>query len=174
MLAKRVDKPVRKAGCRVVVDGAPQEADRAQVLKDVDVLRADAHEAQIMAGSELKTTDDAAAFGRSLLRQGPDFVALGVEGRGKVIIWHGDDLAFPLVGPPAVDTTGAGGELRRHRYRGVDHTHRRPLLTRSLEDTSSCGAVRRPASSLAPHDAVKPGLFESVGPRGGVCPCSGW
>lgn len=98
----------RKAGCRVVLDGAPQPEHRRDLLANAHVLRADAHEAELLAGRRIYGVDDAAHAAEELLSSGPVFVALGVEGRGNLFAWPQGHVFYPLDDAQTVDTTGAG------------------------------------------------------------------
>ncbi|MBR7825005.1 bifunctional hydroxymethylpyrimidine kinase/phosphomethylpyrimidine kinase [Actinospica sp. MGRD01-02] len=76
-----------------------------------DVVRADAHEAELLTGTHIE--DEAAALraAKDLLRQGPSLVALAVEGGGNLFAWPDGHRYFPLDEVEAVDTTGAGDAL---------------------------------------------------------------
>jgi ribokinase len=97
-----------RAGCKVVLDGAPADTHRAALLAMADVLRADAREAELLAGSAVTTAADAAKIAADLIREGPWLVALAVEGIGNLIAWPEDSVFLPLTETPVVDTTGAG------------------------------------------------------------------
>jgi ribokinase len=97
-----------RAGCRVVLDGVPAEDRRAELLAMTDVLRADAREAGLLAGSAVSSAADAGKLAADLLRQGPSLVALAVDGLGNLIAWADDSVFLPLPGTPVMDTTGAG------------------------------------------------------------------
>jgi ribokinase len=98
----------RQAGCKVVLDGAPADADRAVLLATADVLRADARETELLAGSSVTTAAEAAKIAADLIRQGPSLVALAVDGVGNLIAWPQDCMFLPLTHTQVVDTTGAG------------------------------------------------------------------
>jgi ribokinase len=98
-----------RAGCKVVLDGAPADAQRAAaLLATADVLRADARETGMLAGSAVSTAADAGKVAADLLRRGPSLVALAVGDAGNLIAWPEDSVFLPLTDTPVVDTTGAG------------------------------------------------------------------
>lgn len=59
---------------RIVVDGAPAEDDRDALLAAAHLVRADAREAEMLAGSGLDA-EAAVRLGRDLVRRGPSLVA---------------------------------------------------------------------------------------------------
>src|SRR6266487_2458366 len=97
-----------RAGGKVVLDGAPDEDCRDALLDVADVVRADAREAGLLAGSPLTTAAEAEKAAAELLRQGPSLVALAVEDIGNLVAWPDGCVFLPLPDTPVVDTTGAG------------------------------------------------------------------
>jgi len=97
-----------RAGCKVVLDGAPDDDCRDALLAMADVLRADAREAGMLAGSAVSTAAEAEKAAAELLRQGPALVALAVEGVGNLVAWPDGCVFLPLTETPVADTTGAG------------------------------------------------------------------
>src|SRR5579875_2120037 len=62
----------RRHGCRVVLDGAPSDpASRDALLATADVVRADNHEAELLAGYPIRGGVQAVDAGREILRHGP-------------------------------------------------------------------------------------------------------
>jgi ribokinase len=98
------------AGCHVVLDGAPAEDGRAGLLTMARVLRADAREAALLAGSAVSTVADAGKLAADLLRQGPSLVVLAVGDLGNLIAWPDDSVFLPLpdTDTPVVDSPAAG------------------------------------------------------------------
>jgi ribokinase len=97
-----------RAKCKVVLDGAPAEDHRAALLAMADVVRADAREAELLAGSAVSTAAEAEKVAADLIRQGPSLVALAVDGVGNLIAWPDDCVFLPLTDTPVADTAGAG------------------------------------------------------------------
>lgn len=98
----------RKAGCRVVLDGAPRPEHHRALLENAHVLRADGHEAELLTGRRINDADDAVRAAGELLDSGPEFVALAVEGEGNLFAWPKGHVFHPLDDAQIVDTTGAG------------------------------------------------------------------
>jgi len=97
-----------RVGGKVVLDGAPHEDCRDALLDVADVVRADAREAGLLAGSPVTTAAEAEKAAAELLRQGPSLVALAVEDAGNLVAWADGCVFLPLPDIPVVDTTGAG------------------------------------------------------------------
>jgi ribokinase len=97
-----------RAGGKVALDGAPDEDCRDTLLEMADVVRADAREAGLLAGSPVTTAAEAEKAAAELLRQGPSLVALAVEGAGNLVAWPDGCVFVPLPDIPVIDTTGAG------------------------------------------------------------------
>lgn len=97
-----------QAGARVVLDGVPALGHRQELLRAAHVVRADAREAGMLAGTEISGPDDARRAAGEILRQGPHLVALAVGDAGNYFAWEGGDLLLPLTKTRVEDTTGAG------------------------------------------------------------------
>ena len=97
-----------QAGCKVVLEGALPEEHRAGLLAAADVLRADARETELLAGSAVSTAAEAEKIASDLLSHGPSLVALAIEGIGNLVAWPDDRVLLPLTDTQVVDTTGAG------------------------------------------------------------------
>ncbi|AFJ33283.1 MULTISPECIES: PfkB family carbohydrate kinase [Mycobacterium] len=98
----------RRRGLRVVADGAPAEHIRADLLAAVDVIRADATEASLIAGREIGTAAQARELADRLLACGPGLVALAVPKVGDLVAWDGGSRLFEFADVDVVDPTGAG------------------------------------------------------------------
>jgi ribokinase len=101
----------RQAGGRVVLDGAPPEEHQDALLASADVVRCDAHEAELLAGGPIGSAGEALRFGAGLLERGPSMVAVAAGEPGNVFVWRDGHAVLPLLGGPVVDTTGAGDAL---------------------------------------------------------------
>jgi ribokinase len=97
-------------GNRIVLDGAPAEDDRDELLAAAFAVRADAREAAMLAGAPIGSADEAVRLGADLVRRGPSLVALAVED-ANVFVWEGGRAVVPLEDTPVADTTGAGDAL---------------------------------------------------------------
>lgn len=133
----------RAAGGLVVFDGVTEDGRRDRLFDAADVLRADAHEAELLAGRALTGPDDVTAFARGLLDgHRLRFVALAVSGFGDVFVWPEGDVHIPYGTADVIDTTGAGdamtAALTSVLYRGGG-----PELAAHLAATAATATVRR-------------------------------
>ncbi|NOQ59459.1 PfkB family carbohydrate kinase [Mycolicibacterium fortuitum] len=99
---------VHKAGGKVVADGAIDLAADKDLFSLLTVFRADAAEAELIAGQPIDTVAAARALAGRLVDRGPELVCLAISGVGDLLAWHGGDSLFPHSDAPVVDRTGAG------------------------------------------------------------------
>ncbi|MBO0892809.1 MAG: bifunctional hydroxymethylpyrimidine kinase/phosphomethylpyrimidine kinase [Acidimicrobiales bacterium] len=105
MLAART---ARAAGAMVVLDGSPVDGpERDSLLAAADVVRADAHEAELLAGQAVDSADAAVSAARRLLSLGPRLAALAFP-RGNAVVWESGSAVLPLTEVTVADTTGGG------------------------------------------------------------------
>jgi ribokinase len=102
----------RKAGARVVLNPAPAQHLAPELLKNVDVLIPNEHEAAFMAGIEIRSPLDARQAAAHLLRSGPGSVIVTLGSQGALIAQaaqpeptYTQTTAFSV---KAIDTTAAG------------------------------------------------------------------
>jgi ribokinase len=95
-------------GARVVADGAPEQSIREELMQWVHVLRADAKEAELMAGEPVDSVPEATDWAQRLLDTGPDLVAVAIPDVGDLLVWRDDSHLFPFSKVEVVDPTGAG------------------------------------------------------------------
>jgi ribokinase len=95
------------AGARVVLDGAP-EAEVDALLAAAAVLRADAHEGELLVGHPVDSVEAGLAAARGLLDRGPALVALEVAGAANVLVWSGGESVEPFGDVDVTDPTGGG------------------------------------------------------------------
>lgn len=93
---------------RVVADGVPDPSIRADLLAAVDVLRADATEASLIADREIAMVEHARELADHLLSSGPELVAIAVPDVGDLVAWRGGTEIFEFADVDVVDPTGAG------------------------------------------------------------------
>lgn len=98
----------RRRGLRVVADGVPAPHVRADLLAAVDVIRADATEASLIAGREITTAKQAFELADHLLTCGPGLVAIAVPKVGDLVSWRGGSQLFEFADVDVMDPTGAG------------------------------------------------------------------
>ena len=95
------------AGRLVVLDGAPPESHRTDLLAVCDVLRADAHEAELLLGTPADDPDAIREAATGLLAAGPSLVAVALAD-SNLFVWRDGTVSVPLTGDEVVDTTGGG------------------------------------------------------------------
>ncbi|WP_406813698.1 ribokinase [Mycobacterium sp. M23085] len=98
----------RQRGLRVVADGVPDPSIRADLLAAVDVIRADATEASLLADREITTVERARELAEHLLACGPELAAIAVPGVGDLVAWRGGSEVFEFAKVKVIDPTGAG------------------------------------------------------------------
>ena len=98
----------RRVGATVVADGVVEPNSVDELLALTDVLRADAKEAELLAGEQVESVEDAVTLARRLLTAGPRLVALAIPEAGDLLVWPDGNHLYPLSDAPTVDRTGAG------------------------------------------------------------------
>ncbi|MBC6451046.1 PfkB family carbohydrate kinase [Actinokineospora xionganensis] len=99
-------------GAHVVLDGAPSvPGPIGDLLSCAEVVRADAREAERLAGRALGDVADTSCAARELLRRGPSLVVLEAAGKGNVVATPGGSEFLPHASVDVVDSTGAGDAL---------------------------------------------------------------
>lgn len=71
-------------------------------------MRADAAEAELLAGAPVRTEAQALALATQLLGAGPVVAAVAVVGVGDLVAWPQGHRLFPFSDATVVDPTGAG------------------------------------------------------------------
>ena len=102
----------RQAGARVVLNPAPAQRLGPELLRNVDLLIPNEHEAAFMTEIDIQSPQDARQAAACLLRSGPGCVIVTMGRQGALIaepaepeIAYGQVAAFSV---QAVDTTAAG------------------------------------------------------------------
>ena len=98
----------RDAGRLIVLDGAPAEDHRDDLLALADVVRADDKEAELLLGIPADDPDRVRDAARDVLKAGPRLLAVALAEGGNLFLWDDGDLLVPLGDDPVVDTTGGG------------------------------------------------------------------
>jgi ribokinase len=142
----------RRGGARVVLDGAPPGQYRRDLLGCADVVRADASEAELLAGTSLRGPADVIRAATGLVREGPAVVALAAGGAGNVVAWPGGHALVPLSRTRVRDTTGAGDAFTA-------------ALTAALARGRSPEAAAHLATAAAGVTVGRPGGRPDLSPR---------
>jgi len=104
-------KRARAAGATTILNPAPMIAFDAALLDLVDILILNESELSLLAGIELRDTDDSAGIieaARSLQGNGGRIICVTLGKRGVVAMAGNESLIVPGRAVKAVDTTGAG------------------------------------------------------------------
>ncbi|OBK83732.1 PfkB family carbohydrate kinase [Mycolicibacter sinensis] len=101
-------RTARRHGAQVVADGNPPAEARDEMLCHIDVLRADADEAALLAGEPVTSPAAARALAGRLLEAGPRLVALAIPDVGDLVVWPDGHAMVGLSKAPVLDRTGAG------------------------------------------------------------------
>ncbi|MDB5615972.1 ribokinase [Tardiphaga sp.] len=101
----------RTAGATTILNPAPAMTFERKLLEFVDVLILNETELGILAGTELRSTDEDARFidaARSLQIAGKPSICVTLGKRGVIALVDGQVLTEPARVVDAIDTTGAG------------------------------------------------------------------
>lgn len=155
----------RQAGCRVLLDGAPpDEESREALLGAADAVRADAREAELLAGTAIRGPGDASRAAAAVLGQGPALVAFAVGDEGNYFAWRdpawgSGELLLPLTDTTVADTTGAGDAFTAALIIGLDQ-FRRPEAAARLAVAAAGATVGHPGGRPR---LTRTGLEEQLG-----------
>lgn len=95
-------------GVRTILNPAPASPVPDDLLRSVDVLTPNEHEARLLSGSEAGEVDGAEAAAQALLARGVRAVAMTLGRRGALVADAGTMELVPSFKVTPVDTTGAG------------------------------------------------------------------
>lgn len=108
-------------GARIVLDGTIDGEARDALLALAAVVRADAHEATLLAGMPINDRDDAFRAGVHLLARGPSLVALSVPDQGDLVLWVSGHRFYPFGDARVIDPTGGGDAFVAGLVTGLLH-----------------------------------------------------
>jgi ribokinase len=101
----------RAAGGNTILNPAPARAFGSELLGLVDILVLNETELGLLAGLELRGSDDSARFmdaARSLRASSDQTICVTLGKRGVLALVHGEPVTMPGRDVTAIDTTGAG------------------------------------------------------------------
>jgi ribokinase len=98
----------RASGARTVLDAGPAVSLPHAVLQLVDVLRANASEAEALTGVSVRDQGSARRAAQDLLAQGVAVAAIQAGDEGNLVLWPQGECFLPRLPVEAVDATGAG------------------------------------------------------------------
>ena len=96
------------AGALVVLDAAPPVADATALLARCDVVRANASEARVLTGIDVRDLDSAREAALALRRPGNGAACVAADRGDLMVFGDGSEAWFPRQHVPVVDATGAG------------------------------------------------------------------
>jgi len=98
----------RDAGVRTFLDPAPATKLSEPFLQLVDVIRPNAHEAEVLTGIRVHDRASARRAAGWLLERGIGLVAVEAGHGGNLIVWQGGEHWQPRIPVETIDVTGAG------------------------------------------------------------------
>lgn len=145
----------RQAGARVILNPAPAQHLGPELLKNVDVLIPNEHEAAFMTGIDIHSQQDARQAATTLLHSGPGSVIVTLGRQGALIATAaGAKIATtqaPAFSVEPVDTTAAGdafvGALAVALGEGLDL----PAAARFASAAAAISVTRTGAQPSLPH-----------------------
>ncbi|MBD1861047.1 MULTISPECIES: ribokinase [Trichocoleus] len=98
----------REAGARTVLDPAPAVPLANELLQEVDLIRPNSSEAEVITGVKVTDPDSARQAAGILLQRGVGAVAMQAGDAGNLLIWPEGECWLPKVPVQSIDATGAG------------------------------------------------------------------
>jgi ribokinase len=98
----------RAAGVTTILNATPPLPLDAELLRLVDVLVVNEHEAAALAGGSVSTSADASDAGRALRATGCGVVVVTLGSEGAVLVSEGGVVHRPAIRVEVIDTTAAG------------------------------------------------------------------
>lgn len=98
----------RQAGARTLLDPGPRVTPPDDLLRLVDVIRANAREAEALTGVPIRDRATARQAADLLLDRGVGAAAVQVGDEGDLLAWPGGERFLPRIPVHCVDDTGAG------------------------------------------------------------------
>jgi len=98
----------RANGVRTILDPAPPRAIERSMLKDVEIIKPNASEAEALTGIQVKDRATAKSAADTLIARGVQLVVIQAGNEGQLIVWAGGEYLLPRIPVESVDATGAG------------------------------------------------------------------
>lgn len=92
----------------VILNPAPAKRLSDRLLKNVDVITPNRHEASVLSGIEVVDMKTAVQAGKELLKSGVDHVIITMGSEGALLVERDAAYIYPSFKVNVVDTTGAG------------------------------------------------------------------
>lgn len=99
-----------EVGTKIMLDPSPSPTTALSddVLRQINVIKPNAHEATALTGIHVVDVASARRAALELLSRGVGAVAIQAGERGDLLVWHDGERLLPRLPVKAVDATGAG------------------------------------------------------------------
>jgi ribokinase len=101
-------KIARANGIKTVLDPAPPREFDKSILKNVDLIKPNSHEAEVLTGIKVNDRTSAQSAARKLMADGVQAVAIQAGEQGDLVVWADGEYWLPRIRVESVDATGAG------------------------------------------------------------------
>ena len=97
----------RANSVRTVLDPSPpREFDRS-ILADIELIKPNTYEAEVLTGIKIKDRASAKSAAQSLIAEGVQVVAIQASNEGNLLVWANGEHWLPRIRIESVDATGA-------------------------------------------------------------------
>ena len=100
-----------QAGVKVILDPAPAAPLSDELLRQVDIIKPNAKEAEALTGIHVHDRASAREAADQLLKRGVKSVMVQAGEEGNLLVWGEGESWNPLLPVKTVDTTGAGDAM---------------------------------------------------------------
>lgn len=97
-----------KKGVMAILNPAPVQAIKEELLKKVDLLTPNEVEASILSGVEVKSIEDASKAAKVLMEKGAKNIIITLGSKGSLVVTKDKEKFVKSIRVNAIDTTGAG------------------------------------------------------------------
>lgn len=146
-LAARIAK---EEGKLVVLDPAPASPLPDELYRNVDILKPNESELEILTGMPVRCPADAQQAARSLLAKGVDTVVVTLGDQGAVTVSTEAEVHYPAKNAKVVDTTAAGDSFTAAMTMLLADGHSLEQAVRFAIEVSSLVVTRSGAQSSIP------------------------
>lgn len=102
-------KLAKQKGKLVILDPAPARPNLSEeLLSNIDIIKPNETEIQILSGMEAKTNEEIIRAARSLIEKGVDTVIVTLGDKGSILVTKELEKSFDSFNVEVVDTTAAG------------------------------------------------------------------
>ena len=98
----------RANGVRTVLDPAPPRHLDRSILRDIELIRPNGNEAEVLTGVKVSDRASARSAAERLISDGVAAVAVQAGSEGDLLVWADGEHWLPRIPIESVDATGAG------------------------------------------------------------------